>query len=275
VLRLVFTTITILFSLTVFSQSSTLFVYSLDSTSFNFSLNKSDTSEYSASAFEIINIETEIQGITVFKNKIPAYKKLLFLRLGDSTVIKIAGGQIFYDEQRPQNIAFRKVDAQKLGKNIPTSTNTDGILVQKESPTKPIAEPSDDLLRYSYTANDSLNATDFVLPAETNDTTTALNCNYTLSDKDLKRLKSKLKIFPDAYDQKRMLEEDLEFTCFTTEQLGVILKNMNDDEAKFLLIRNIWHQCTDPKNLVELGSTFLLEIYQKDYIDFLENRLYE
>tara|TARA_R110001592_G_scaffold363221_3_gene681731 strand:+ start:121528 stop:122286 length:759 start_codon:yes stop_codon:yes gene_type:complete len=252
-----------------------LFVYSTDSTSFNFSLNKSDTSGYSASAFEIINIETEIQGITVFKNKIPAYKKLLFLRLGDSTVIKIGSGQIFYDEQMPKNIEFSKVDAQKLGKNILPPKNSDDILVQKEDQTKLLSEPTDDLLRYSYKANDSLNATDFVLPAENTDTTSISNCNYTLSDKDLKRLKSKLKIFPDAYDQKRMLEEDLEFTCFTTEQLGAILKNINDDEAKFLLIRNIWHQCSDPKNLIELGSTFLLEIYQKDYIDFLENRLYE
>ena len=54
-----------------------------------------------------------------------------------------------------------------------------------------------------------------------------------------------------------MLEEDLEFTCFTTEQLGIILKNIKDDEAKFLLLRNIWQQCSDPKNLKELGSTFI------------------
>jgi hypothetical protein len=242
---------------------------------FNFSLNKSDTSGRSSSAFEIINIETEIQGITVFKNKIPAYKKLLFLRLGDTTVIKIGSGQIFYDENSPKNISFSKVDAQKLGKTIVQKTTDNNIAEDKPVSSAPKNRTEDDLLRYSYTANDSLNASDFVLPTGNKDSTKANNCNYTLSDKDLKRLKSKLKIFPDAYDQKRMLEEDLEFTCFSTAQLGIILKNINDDEAKFLLLRNIWRQCTDPKNLTELGSTFILEIYQKDYIDFLENRLYE
>lgn len=263
-----------MFSFSAYSQSSTLFVYSTDSSLFNFSLNKSDTSAFSSSAFEIINIETEIQGITVFKNNIPSYKKLLFLRLGDSTTIKIGNGQIFYDEKTPINLNFAKVDAQKLRQTSTKPTSALAATEKTVDASTVIAAPTDDLLRYSYSANDSLNASDFVLPNNTADSTTK-NCNYTLSEKDLKRLKSKLKIFPDAYDQKRMLEEDLEFTCFTTEQLGIILKNIKDDEAKFLLLRNIWQQCSDPKNLKELGSTFILEIYQKDFFDFLDNRLYE
>lgn len=250
-------------------------MYSTDSSFFNISLNKSDTSASSSSAFEIINIETEIQGLTVFKNNIPAYKKLLFLRLGDSTSIKIGNGQLFYDESAPKNLVFTKVDAQKLGEKTSQPLDTKIVEEKKPNATKAEASTKDDLLRYSYSANDSLNASDFVLPTEKPDSTTTNTCDYTLSDKDLKRLKSKLKIFPDPYDQKRMLEEDLEFTCFTTEQLGIILKNIKDDEAKFLLLRNIWQQCSDPKNLKELGSTFILEIYQKDFIDFLDNRLYE
>lgn len=273
-LRLLFTTTTLLLFASAYCQSSTLFVYSADSTLFNFSLNNGDTTNKSASAFEIINIETEIQGITVFINKKPSFKKLLFLRLGDSTVVKVGSSQLSYGSLPPTSNAFYRIDAQKLGKKLINTLKDPVVLVELDEKTEQSTQVEGDLLRYSYMANDSLNASDFILPDNQNSPTEKI-CNYTLSEKDLKRLKSKMRIFPDAYDQKRMLEEDLEFTCFTTDQLSSILKNMNDDEAKFLLLRNIWQQCSDPKNLKELGSLFLMEIYQKDYIDFLENRLYE
>ena len=271
-LRLITLITLILISLSVRSQTASLFIYSADSSLFNFSLNKSDSASESATAFEVINIDTEIQGLTVLINKIPSYKKLLFLRLSDSTVISIRNNQLVYDDNLPTDIRFTKVDASKLGLHT-----TEKDIVQTENETdKPLStktvDNADALLRYSYTANDSLGADAFVLPKAA-DTAATKICDYTLSDKDLKRVKSKLRIFPNAFDQKRMLEEDLEFTCFSTQQLDEILKFINDDEAKFLLIRNIWQQCSDPKNLKELQSTFVLEIYQKDYLDFLDNRL--
>lgn len=271
-LRLITLTTLFLLSLSVRSQSASLFIYSADGTLFNFSLNKSDSASESATAFEVINIDTEIQGLTVFIDKIPSYKKLLFLRLSDSTVVSISNKQLIYKDILPTGIKYVKVDASKLGLHISDKELTQPVKVAENDESVKSKNTSNELLRYSYAANDSLGADAFVLPKAA-DTSTTNVCDYTLSEKDLKRLKSKLRIFPSAFDQKRMLEEDLEFTCYTTQQLNEILKYINDDEAKFLLLRNIWQQCSDPKNLKELQSTFILEIYQKDYLDFLGNRL--
>ena len=87
------------------------------------------------------------------------------------------------------------MDAQKLGEKTSQPLDTKIAEEKKPNATKAEASTKDDLLRYSYSANDSLNASDFVLPTERPDSTTSNTCDYTLSDKDFKAIKKQAQNF--------------------------------------------------------------------------------
>lgn len=253
------------------SQSATLYIYSADNTAFNIALSETDSTAKSTTGFEVINIETEIQGLSVFVNNLPAYKKRIFMRLGDTTIIVIKNNQLNYVDSVPSSKIFTRIDARSLKSKKTENT----LLTSNDDLTKKPKANTEKPVRYGYEANENLGADSFILPGTKSDSAKASPCDYTLDDKDLRRLKSKLKLFPDPFDQKRMLEEDLEFTCYTAAQMLEVLNNIDSDEAKFLLLRNIWSQCSTPNELLALQAVFKDNIYRKDFSDFLNNRINE
>lgn len=276
VTKLLLLTFVILIGKLVFSQEAHLFLKNIGTDSISFGINNTAPYESYFNAFEIKDLTYEVYALSVYKNGKEVYKNLVYLRLGDSTYINYKNQHFDYLETPDTSTVYEKVSVKTLSKikplvgqekpepiaeNEPKSTaNT-----SKES-TKETADNPKPAGWNSYpTVNKDLGAEDFVQPTAVEPDTTEKICESELDDKDIKKLKSKIKIFESYSDQIRILQEDLAFTCLYIRHLKDMMKFFPSDVAKLELIFALKEKILDPENRDNLKSEFLFETSAEEF----------
>jgi hypothetical protein len=110
------------------------------------------------------------------------------------------------------------------------------------------------------------------LPLDTNIQKYSLTpfCERVLKADDLEELINGLGTTPYGAIQLRMIQNKLKDKCVSTEQLGLILDELNDDELKLETLRKVKPMWMDPFNGARLSELFQFQYAKKEFFELIK-----
>lgn len=132
--------------------------------------------------------------------------------------------------------------------------------------------PDSDTIQIDAKKLDTLTNKITPLPLDTNIQKYSLTpfCGRVLKADDLEELVNGLGTTPYGAIQLRMIQNKLKDKCVSTDQLGVILEELNDDELKLEALRKVKPMWMDPFNGARLSGLFQFEYAKKEFFELIK-----
>lgn len=258
---------------TSWAQDAILQIHNLNNVTFDLEINGTAIAPKESRSIQIDGLQFEIYRLKI-SSPTQSNEQLVYLRKGKTTSYILENNFTLtkYDSIIPNLTAYNYISninkdslsiAQKPKQSITPKVKTEQVVKKSTGWNLYPTEETNTLPDSIELKTDHLQFENSELQK-----TSSGPCNKNLDSKELKKIRTKMRIIKTPSQQQAIVLKDLEGTCITVDQLKDLYKEIEEDEIKTSLFKSLYTQIMDIENIALLYDSFLFEFSIEEIIKY-------
>lgn len=255
------------------AQDAVLQIHNLNNIAFDLEINGAVTAQKESRSIQIDGLQFEIYRLKITAEA-QSNEQLVYLRKGKTTSYTLGSNLALsrFDSIIPNLTSYTYVSQIKVD-TLSISQKPINTITKKAVTNKPVEKstgwnlyPTEEPKVLPDSFEVKTDHLQFENAATKNQNSGP--CQQNLDPKDLKKLRTKMRIIKTPSQQQTLVIKDLEGICINIDQLKDLYKEIEEDEIKTSLYKTLYPQILDIENKALLYDSFLFEFSIEEIIKY-------